>query len=108
MQGADTDRDKYNARDYSVKCANCGRWFEATRSDASYCGANCRKHASRAPIRKANAIIGLQASGREAIATAFRYKNSNEVYQEMLKLRRQIEVALNQFETEQASFIPSE
>lgn len=100
MQGTDTDRVKQGDRDYSVQCADCGNWFEATRSDASYCSPKCRKHAHRAPIRKRNAIIALQMAGRSALSTAVRYKKSDEVYQEMLKLQKQINAALALFETE--------
>lgn len=105
MQGTDTPRDKHDARDYSVKCANCGKWFEATRSDASYCSSNCRVHAHRAPARKKNAILGLQQAGYAAIETSRKYAHSDDVYKEMLYLRRQIAIALNQFETEQTSLL---
>ena len=30
-----------------VKCVNCGKEFEAKRSDAKYCSAKCRQQAKR-------------------------------------------------------------
>lgn len=32
---------------YSYRCFCCGNQFEATRSDATYCGSTCRKRAAR-------------------------------------------------------------
>jgi len=100
MQAGDTDRVKLDDRCWSVQCANCNRWFEAARSDATYCSTRCRVHASRAPQRKLTAIADLQAMGRRANEVASTYKRSQDVYDQMVLLQAAIQRALNTFETD--------
>lgn len=43
----------------TLECQSCGEVFQATRPDARYCTANCRKQSSRAmqAIRKTKASL---------------------------------------------------
>jgi len=42
-------------RNYSIgcRCSVCGRTFRASRADAKYCSAQCRKKASRSRVGQA-------------------------------------------------------
>lgn len=42
---------------YSVKCGQCGKWFEAERASALFCGGSCRAKHHRAKQRRIDAII---------------------------------------------------
>ena len=41
---------------YDVKCQQCGKWFEAERSSAVFCGAGCRAKHHRAKRKRQDAI----------------------------------------------------
>jgi len=73
MQGHDTDRVKFDNRDYSVACTECGKRFEATRSDASFCTARCRVRYSKRPEKLNNAIESLGTFALQAREIASRY-----------------------------------
>lgn len=60
-QAQDTDRIKFDDRDYRVTCTCCGTQFEATRSDASFCSARCRVRWSKRPQQRLNAIAHVEA-----------------------------------------------
>jgi predicted nucleic acid-binding Zn ribbon protein len=99
-QGADTDRIKVDDRVWHVQCANCSKWFYATRSDATYCSPKCRKHASKAPERKANAMVELQLMGRRANQIANTYPHSQDMFDQMVMLKAAIARALDAFEVD--------
>lgn len=52
LMAIETDKGKERAESRpKVRCANCGKWFDASRSDAKFCSSTCRSQASR---RKSN------------------------------------------------------
>lgn len=94
----EVDITKFDDRDYSVTCHQCGKTFEATRSDAAFCSARCRVRNSREPQKKANAIETLRYAGISANDIANRYPRSKDVFEAMLKLQKEIALALAKFE----------
>lgn len=98
MQAQDTYRMKFNDRDWQVECANCGKMFEATRSDASYCSARCRVDASRAPKRLQHQIDMIDSFSRSLSGIAAKYRRNQRVYDAMLTLRKAVDNALAVFE----------
>ena len=101
MQAHDTDRTKIDDRCYSVECVQCGRTFEATRSDASFCKPSCRVAYSREPARKAAALRELEQMASRVHEIARKYKHSPDLYAAVDKLSKQTLGALGWFEVEQ-------
>lgn len=100
MQGHDVWRVKHGDKDYQVECLDCGKTFEATRSDATFCSPRCRTHYHRAPQRLQNSIEELSGMGTQAFRMAQSYSRNRRVYEAMLKLRKDLDSALNIFETD--------
>lgn len=98
MQAGDADRVKLDDHCWSVVCLNCGKTFEAQRSDATHCSGRCRTFYSRRQERKLAAIADLQAMGRRANSIAGQYPHSTDVFDQMALLKQAIDRALNQFE----------
>jgi len=88
MQAKDTERRKLDDRDYSVQCVECGTWFEATRSDASYCSAKCRKRAHFAPIRRQNAMNELDQMIKRLHSIRSEYPRDKEFFERFVSLAR--------------------
>lgn len=88
MQGKDTDRRKLDDRDYSVKCVQCGEYFEAKRSDASYCSPHCRKAAHYAPIKRQNALDELKQITRRLHDIRTQYPRDKEFFEAFVSLSR--------------------
>lgn len=79
MQGQDTDRVKVDDGVWSVKCLECGRWFEAKRSDATYCSVRCRKLSAQRPARKAAALKEIAGMAARCRSIANQYPKSQDV-----------------------------
>jgi len=100
MQAVETERIKMGDRDWSIQCAHCGKYFEAKRSDASFCSPRCRVGFSREPQKLLNHVAMLNFWSRQVYHIALRYKRSDKVYQAMLGLQKSVNFALTVFETE--------
>jgi hypothetical protein len=100
MQAHDTDRVKHDDRDWSVECVQCGRRFEATRSDASFCSAACRVAYGREAEKLDKFLQWLDAMGRSAIRGAEKYRHNKRVYDAMIKLSNDVGKAIVTFETD--------
>lgn len=98
MQGHDTDRTKFDSRDYSVTCLECGGTFEAKRSDATFCTPKCRVRWSKRPEKLNNAIDALAGFGFNCKDIASRYPSNARVEAALIELRRQIDIALANME----------
>lgn len=98
MQGHDVDRVKLDDRCYRVECACCGKYFEATRSDASFCSSSCRVSFSREDDRRRKMIQSINNWGRSLERTAQKYRRNKEVFEAMLQLQRDVQFALSLFE----------
>jgi len=98
MQGQDTDRTKYDNRSYGCECAECGKHFEATRSDASYCSPKCRVAYSRRPAKLAHACEAVDAFGEQILAYSHKYSRNDRMFQAMVILRRKVNAAIENFE----------
>lgn len=99
-QAADTDRIKLDAHSWRVQCAECDKWFEATRSDASYCSQRCRKRRHNAPVRKANALHRLQFMVMDAREIKNEWNHSQDVYDQMIILRKALDNIIADFDIE--------
>lgn len=94
MQGQiDADRTKFDDRDYSVVCFQCGNTFEATRSDASFCSAKCRMAHSREPQKLANALEDLKRMNIRVFQIAEKYKGNSAVVAELERLKKAVGAA---------------
>lgn len=100
MQAGDADRVKMDDRDWRVTCPECGRTFEAQRSDATYCSNRCRTHASRAPQRRANALHRLEFMAIDLREIKNSYRHSQDVLDKMLILRKVLDSCINDFDVE--------
>lgn len=100
MQGHDTERIKYDERDYGVTCLECGQSFEAKRSDATFCSARCRVRYSKRPEKLNNAIELLRFYGINARDIAGHYSTNARVETALLALRSQIDAALANMEVQ--------
>lgn len=98
MQAGDALRIKLDDHCWSVQCPECLTWFEAQRSDATYCTPRCRKRASTANERKLSRIAELQAMGRRANQIAGQYPHSTDVFDQMVLLKQAIDRATKSFE----------
>lgn len=98
MQGHDAWRTKVDDRTYQVDCFNCGKTFEAARSDASFCSPRCRVHFSRAPQRRRAALERLKAIANEVDTISRTYSRSQELFEAVQSLERRIAAALGNFE----------
>lgn len=105
-QAVDTDRIKVDDHCWRVQCAECGEWFEATRSDASFCKPAHRKRWHERPVRFQNAMLELRSIQRRVKAIADQYKGSQTAYDEMVNTAKAVDSAISLFETkwEQKSF----
>jgi len=97
-QAVDTDRVKVDDRCWRVQCAECGQWFEATRSDASFCKPAHRKRYFEAPKRKANALHRLQFMVLDAREIKNTYRTSQDVFDQMVILRKALDNIIADFE----------
>jgi len=100
MQGHDTNRTKFDDRDYSVECLECGGTFEAKRSDATFCSARCRVRYSKRSEKLNNAIESLRMFGINVRDISGRYSTNQRVETALLALRAQIDAALSNMEVE--------
>lgn len=90
MQGVDTPRIKLDDSLWRVQCAECGSWFEAKRSDASFCKPAHRKLWHQRPARKQAALADLAY-----MATRIRtYANEYSRSQDMLDALGALEVLI--------------
>ncbi len=94
----DVSVTKFDARDYSVECHQCGGVFEAKRSDAAFCSPRCRVAFSREPQKFQNALEELAGYGRAARRIADKYNNRPAAFEALLELQKQVAIALAQFE----------
>lgn len=98
MQAHDVDRVKYDDRSYQVECAECGKHFEATRSDASFCSPKCRVAFSRRPAKLERACQIVDAFGERILALSRKYNRSDRMFQAMVILQRKVNTAVANFE----------
>ena len=94
MQGHDTDRTKFDSRDYQVVCHQCGQTFEAKRSDATFCSPKCRVRFSREPQKLINAVEHINSMKFYTSDYAGRYSHNALVEEALLSLQRAIANAL--------------
>lgn len=99
MQGHDTDRRKIDDRDYRCECLQCGKSFEAQRSDASFCSPKCRVAFSREPKKLEHAIEAVDAFGEQILAYSHKYSRNDRMFQAMVILQRKINAAVANFES---------
>lgn len=99
-QGLDTNRVKVDDRCWHVECAECGEWFYATRSDASFCKPAHRKRYFEAPKRKANALHRLQFMVLDAREIKNTWNHSQDVYDQMIILRKALDNIIDDFQIE--------
>jgi len=97
MQSPDTDRVKLEYG-WLVECAYCKQRFESKRSDATYCCANHRVAAKRQHEQFLAYVAGLHLDGEAYIRKAQENRRSKKLYEAMVNLRNQLNVALEQFE----------
>lgn len=64
---------------YKVKCAGCGRTFEARRRDARSCSATCRKRVSRADDQRHVALKTLLLMAGQVDEICKRWPESQEI-----------------------------
>lgn len=102
MQGQDADRLKLGDRDYNVVCFQCGRNFEAARSDATFCSPRCRVAFSREPRKLENAIEHMNGLEKMLQKWAIKYSKNKRVYKAMASLRDAINASLTFFESDDA------
>lgn len=105
MQGHDTNRTKYDNRDYGVDCLECGKSFEAKRSDATFCSARCRVRYSKRPEKLNNAIEELRYMGLKAREIAARYPTNARVETALAALLNQVQIACSDMEVEQSTLV---
>lgn len=98
MQSPDTERIHLDAGSWSVQCPQCKRWFEARRSDATFCCANCRVAYSREPQKLLNTLEHLRALGISVYGIADKYRYNQQVFEAMQELAKQVNAALSTFE----------
>lgn len=79
MQGQDTDRVHMGDADWGVECFQCGKRFEAQRSDATFCSPKCRVAHSREPQKLLNAIKELENMRWRVINLAEKYKGNEQI-----------------------------
>lgn len=103
MQAHDTDRIKNDDRDYSVQCVQCGRRFEATRSDASFCSAACRVAYGREAEKFEQLLKQLDNWGISLAERALRYKKSKRMFDALTKIHRRIGNAIAEFEVNESA-----
>jgi len=94
----DTDRTKFDDRDYSVVCFQCGETFEATRSDASFCSAKCRVAYGREPQKLQNAIDDLEAVELRIAYLTEKYKHNTKMFEAVKSLAVTVNAAVRSFE----------
>jgi len=99
MQGHDTDRVKFDNRDYSITCHECGQTFEATRSDASFCSARCRVRYSQRPVKLANAIEEIRFMRIRVGEIASKYPSNKQVEGALAMLELMVQSALRDMDT---------
>lgn len=100
MQGHEIDRDKVDDRSWLCWCAECGVRFEATRSDASFCSPRCRVAFSRAAAQLSNKIMRMNDFAADLVELSYKHSKSDQLYEAMLALDKQIRAALKNFEKE--------
>jgi endogenous inhibitor of DNA gyrase (YacG/DUF329 family) len=98
MQAHDVDRVKIDDHSYNCECAECGKRFEASRSDASFCSPKCRVAYSRRPAKLAHAIEAVDAFGEQILDYSRRYSRNDRMFQAMVILQRKINAAVANFE----------
>lgn len=88
---------------WNIDCVQCGRTFQATRIDASFCGVNCRVAYSREPekLRKAIEAVRSQKTGLKALAR--KYKKNRELHGALCLLLLEVGQAVAEME-EQLEF----
>ena len=85
---------------YLVTCKQCERKFEAKRSDAAFCDAQCRVTYRRELARQEDEIASIEAMGRAIYRLAEKYKHSDAAFRATLKAQAAILAALDTFDDE--------
>ena len=98
MQSPWTNRIKLNDRDWSIQCAECERWFEATRSDATFCSPRCRMAYSRRGEQLENFILMTNRIAENVLTNSHKFKRNKRVFEAMLRLQKDINAAVALFE----------
>lgn len=93
MQGKDADRTHMGEKDWQVVCYQCGKLFEAVRSDATFCSARCRVNHSREPQKLLNAIDQLESIRHQVLAIAEKYKHNSEIIKQLELLKNTVAAA---------------
>lgn len=88
----DTDRIR-EEQGYTVRCASCGKWFEAHRVTATFCGSTCRSRAAREPANRAVRIGQAEGSVR-ALCRAMPKRGESIEFAALQKLATIIKNAL--------------
>jgi hypothetical protein len=84
--------------DWSIQCVQCGQYFEAKRSDASFCSTNCRVAYSREADKIINHISWLNQVAAQVLEKSRKYKKVKDVYEATVKLQKDINAAAGMFE----------
>lgn len=86
----DTDRRR-EEQGYRVKCAECGKWFDAQRDTASFCNSTCRSRWSRFPAKR----LAVIKKANEAVYDLLRQLPKRGESKEFLALQRLATVIQN-------------
>lgn len=78
---------------YTVRCASCGKWFEARRVTATFCGSTCRSRAAREPANRTRRI-GQAHGAVRALCRAMPKRGESIEFAALQKLATIIENAL--------------
>lgn len=91
----DRVREEYG---YSIKCAQCGKWFECVRVTGTYCSSTCRSRAAREPAQRA-LRIGKAMGAVFALTRALPKKGESDEFAALQKLATVIKNALELVES---------
>lgn len=100
MARHETDRVHLREGEWDIKCVQCGKWFEASRSDASFCSPNCRVAYGREEQKMLNFIAWTNQVAASAFIGGKKYKRNKRVFEAMVKLQKDINAAIGLFEAE--------
>lgn len=78
---------------YDVRCPQCGKWFEAARSSATFCNSTCRSRWSRSAASRVRQIDNARSAVASLIETMPKRGDSAE-YLALQKLASIIKNAL--------------
>lgn len=98
MYRHETDRIHQGDGDWSIQCVQCGQYFEAKRSDASFCSTKCRVAYGREAEKLKNHIEWLNRIASEVLQKSRKYKKVKDVYEATVQLQKDISAAVGMFE----------